>query len=151
MRLTDIMNSPVETITPDSSASAARTAMKRRGTHHLVVVSGSKVVGILSARDLRGVGSNDPIQDVMSSDVVTAAGRTTVREAANLLRGRQVGCLPVMEGGRAVGMVTISDLLELLGRGVERPVGKSTRWTLKARGPRKTRPSADRARLEHVR
>jgi acetoin utilization protein AcuB len=144
------MTSPVETITPGTSATLARTAMKRRGTHHLVVVSGSKVVGIVSSRDLRGAGGNTPVQDVMSTDVVTAPGRATVRDAANLLRGRQVGCLPVMEGGRAVGMVTISDLLELLGRGVERPVAKSTRWTLKARGPRKIRPSADRSRLEHT-
>jgi CBS domain-containing protein len=150
MRLTDIMSSPVETIAPGTSVTLARTAMKRRGTHHLVVVRGSKVVGILSARDLRGVGGDDPIDEVMSTDVVTAPASAHVRDAANLLRGRQVGCLPIVERGRAVGMVTISDLLELLGRGVERPVGKSTRWTLKARGPRKTRPSADRSHLDHV-
>ena len=56
-----------------------------------------------------------------------------------------------MERGRPVGMVTIADLLELVGRGATRPVAESTRWTLKARGPRRARPSKDRRSLEYTR
>ena len=60
----------------------------------------------------------------------------TVREAANLLRGRSIGCLPVFDGDQLAGIVTTSDLLELIGRGVERPVAESTRWTLGRRPSR---------------
>jgi acetoin utilization protein AcuB len=111
--------------------------------HHIVVVdTDGKVEGIVSERDLGGrhgssVRSKLTIGELMTSPVVTATPDTTVREAANLLRGRSIGCLPVVRRKRAIGMVTIADLLELIGRGAERPVPKSTRWTLKHRGPRR--------------
>jgi CBS domain-containing protein len=87
----------------------------------------------------------------MSHRVVTAAPTTTIREAANLLRGHTVGCLPVLDRGRPVGIVTITDLLELIGRGVEKPVATSVRWTLRGRGPRKARPNARRNGLAYGR
>ena len=145
------MSSAVETIEPDASATLARTAMKRAGVRHLTVTEGSKVVGVLCAHDLRGAPADQPVAQLMSSNPLSASPGATVREAANLLRGRRISCLPIIDRGRVVGIVTISDLLDLLGRGTERPVGKSTRWTLKARGPRKARPSPDRSRLEHTR
>jgi len=61
-------------------------------------------------------------------------------QAANLLRGFVIGSLVVQEGDKPVGIVTTTDLLDLIGRGAERPVPKSTRWTLRARGPRHARP-----------
>ncbi len=42
-----------------------------------------------------------------------------------------------MEGKKVVGIVTTTDLLDLVGRGAERPVATSERWVLKDRGPRK--------------
>ena len=45
------------------------------------------------------------------------APEATVRQAANRLRGRGVGCLAVMDDGRLRGIVTTQDLLELIGRG----------------------------------
>ena len=53
----------------------------------------------------------------MSSPVVTASASTTVADAAKLLPGHAVGCLPVTERGRPIGIVTIADLLTLLGKG----------------------------------
>ncbi len=53
-----------------------------------------------------------------------------MREAANLLRGRAIGCLPVVSGERIVGIVTITDLLELIGRGQEKAVTQKERRTL---------------------
>jgi acetoin utilization protein AcuB len=73
----------------------------------------------------------------MSAPVISAAARMTVRKAANLLRGRTIGCLPVVEEGKLVGIVTISDLLERIGRGSERPIERGRRWILKGRGPRR--------------
>jgi CBS domain-containing protein len=74
------------------------------------------------------------VEDVMFRHVVTGTPDLTIREAANLLRGRTIGALPIFQSGRLVGLVTISDLLEVLGRGAERPVASSTRWTLRDRG-----------------
>ena len=81
----------------------------------------------------------------MSRDVVTVEPTTTVRQAANLMRGRYLGCLPVVDGGKLVGMVTTSDLLELLGRGAIAPSPRAERWTLKGRGPRKRGRTVARA------
>jgi CBS domain-containing protein len=74
-----------------------------------------------------------------------------VRVAHDLLRGRDIGCLPIVDRARPIGIVTISDVLELIGRGAERPILKTTRWTLRVRGPRKVEPSADRTRLTYRR
>jgi acetoin utilization protein AcuB len=150
MRLQDIMSTPVETITTRTPAAEARALMKRQAIHHLVVMDGRKPIGVVSARDLAAdrLGS---VRDIMSAPVATARPRATVREAANLLRGRTVGCLPIVDGGKVVGIVTISDLLELIGRGVERPIERSTSWTLRARGPRKRRPTSDRQGVAYSR
>jgi CBS-domain-containing membrane protein len=106
-------------------------------------VEGHKPVGVVSERDLGGpkgaeVRRGRTVGDLMSQPLVTATPQTTVREAANLLRGHLVGCLPLLERGRIVGIVTLSDLLDLIGRGVERPVARGKRWTLRHRGPRRS-------------
>jgi CBS domain-containing protein len=115
----------------------------------LLVFTGGRVVGILSDRDFgrragpRGTGT---VTEVMSDDVVTASPQMTIRQAANLMRGRWIGCLAVVDGPTPVGIVTTTDLLELIGRGVERPIERSTRWTLGRRGARDARPALRHAR-----
>ena len=141
MRLHDIMTTKVETVTLGTSAEDAWNRMKGRRIHHLVVMDGASVAGVLSDRDLgsaRGAAlrADKSVDDLMACPVVSVTSNTTVREAANKLRGRSIGCLPVVDRGRLTGIVTVSDLLELIGRGVERPIAKSTRWTLARRGPR---------------
>ena len=78
----------------------------------------------------------------MTTHVVTVEPTTTVRKAANLMRGRSIRCVVVTERGRVVGIVTVTDLLELLGRGSDRPVTTATRWTLKHRTPHRKRVTA---------
>jgi acetoin utilization protein AcuB len=136
MRLHDIMSKRVVTVAPGRPVSEALEEMRQHDLHHLVVVDEGKVVGIMSARD-RGDGQlGREVRDVMHAPVVTATTRTTVREAANLLRGRSIGCLPVLDGDRLAGIVTTSDLLELIGRGVEKPVAESKPWTVGRRPDR---------------
>jgi len=140
MRLRDIMHTRVETISPRESAAVAFERMRRARIRHLVVQDGKKVVGVLSDRDLAGMGSLrqvETVKDVMSSPAVSCSPDLTVRQAANLLRGRTMGCLPILEDGKIVGIVTTTDLLETIGAGIERPVPKTRRWILKDRGPRR--------------
>jgi CBS domain-containing protein len=140
MRVHEVMSSPVHGIGPDGSLAEAAEQMRQHRVHHLLVVEGRRVLGVLSARDLLG-RSEGPVSVAMSAPVVTVSPTATVRQAANLLRGQTLGCVPVLDGERPVGMLTVSDLLELLGRGADRGVGESTRWTLKDRGPRKQTPA----------
>ena len=136
MRVREIMTKNVETIAADEAVSAALQRMRARRIHHLVVVRGRKPVGVVSSRDL-GLGQEGDVGSVMSAPAVSATPDMTIRKVANLLRGRSIGCLAVMEGARLVGIVTTTDLLERIGRGAERPITRGKRWTLKGRGPRR--------------
>jgi acetoin utilization protein AcuB len=141
MRLEEIMNRNVAHIDASADVERARSAMLERDLHHLVVLDDGRVVGVLSSDDLAGTPAGS-VRDVMTTRIVKASPTTTVREAANLLRGRGVGCLPVLDGDTLVGIVTVADLLDLIGRGVERPVAESKRWTLRRRAPtRKPEPT----------
>jgi acetoin utilization protein AcuB len=136
MRIQDVMTRRVETAMPEESVDVARRRMRAARIRHLVVMQGRKVVGIVSDRDL-GLELGERVEDVMTRPAVSATSDMTIRKAANLLRGRTIGCLPVIESGKLVGIVTTTDLLERIGRGVERPVAKGKRWILKGRGPRR--------------
>ncbi|HOS82416.1 MAG TPA: CBS domain-containing protein [Methanolinea sp.] len=57
------------------------------------------------------------VRDVMTKNPVTVSAGATIREAAALLRERNIGGLPVMDGDRLVGMITESDILRLLETG----------------------------------
>ena len=153
MRLQDIMSRDIKTIGPGATVAEARGAMRTNRVRHLVVTQGRDVVGIISDRDLGGRATENgkstrglTVNDLMSHNIVMAAPDTTVREAANLLRGFVISSLVVRDETGPVGIVTTTDLLDLLGRGAERPIEKTTRWTLRSRGPRRARPG-----LRHVR
>jgi acetoin utilization protein AcuB len=124
MRLFEVMTTSVETIPPAMDAGDAWELMRRRRIRHLVVTRGATVVGVLSDRDLGSragarirVGRN--VAELMTSHAVTMSPDDTVRHAANVTRGRTIGCVPVVTGERLVGIVTTAKLLGLLGGGVE--------------------------------
>jgi acetoin utilization protein AcuB len=120
MKLSEIMTEEVVSTAPSRSVTDAFEDMRARSLHHLVVVEDGAVVGVLSERDLGDRQVGREVGDVMHRDVVTATTRTTVREAARLMRGRSIGCLPVLDQGRVAGIVTTADLLDLIGAGVLR-------------------------------
>jgi acetoin utilization protein AcuB len=140
MRIGEVMTGRVETVPVGETAENALRTMRAKRIHHLVVTRGRETVGVVSIRDLDSLPSDRSVctvADVMSSPAVTGNPHMTVREAANLLRGRTIGCLPVLDAGKLVGILTTTDLLELIGRGAERPVSKGKRWVMKGRGPRR--------------
>lgn len=153
MRVQDVMTPHVRTIGADQSAEAAYTSMKALNVHHLVVRDDdAALVGVVSSHDLGAPAEeeyrrNRKVADVMSPHVVTAEPEMSIRQAANLMRGRSINCLPVVQPGRTphlVGIVTTSDLLEVLGHGIDRPKHPERR-VLKARAPR-TAPKVKRIR-----
>lgn len=142
MRVAEIMSSPVRVIAGDELASLAWAQMRLHDSHHLVVTGrDGRVVGVISAGDLGGpygapVRVGRRVEDLMTEPVMVIEPGTTVREAANVMRGRQIACLPVVEDESLKGIVTALDLLELIGRGLERPTASPTRRVLKDRGSR---------------
>jgi len=125
MRAADLMTKNVETVPGGMAAADAWELMRRKGIHHLVVMADSKVVGVLSARDAGGrkgteLRDRSSVADLMTSPAITVDHDTTIRRIANLMRGRTIGCVPVLKGTRLVGIVTVSDLLQLVGGGVGR-------------------------------
>jgi CBS domain-containing protein len=145
MRVQDVMRKRVATIGRSAAAEDAWNQMKSLKVRHLVVQEGSDVVGVVSERDLgpdERFRRERNVEDVMTPNAIEASPETSVREAANVMRGRTIGCLPVVDKGKLVGIITVSDLLTLIGRGIERPVGESKRWLLKARAPRTKAPIA---------
>jgi acetoin utilization protein AcuB len=97
------------------------------------VVEGKRLVGIVTDRDLRQAApsSKSPLTlserqefmdelkvlEVMSRKLITASPTTTIREAARVMVREKIGCLPVVDGNQLVGIVTQTDLLEMLVRG----------------------------------
>jgi CBS domain-containing protein len=122
--------------------------MRLRGLHHLVVIDRGEVVGVLteSALQVRQAEGVAKVEDAMSRHVVTGTPGMTVREAANLMRGRAAeGVLPVVAGQRLAGIVTVTDLLDVLGRSLDRPAGPQRSARPHRRlAPRSTRPAARR-------
>jgi acetoin utilization protein AcuB len=126
MRVAEVMTEGVETVRPTMPVAEAWELMQRERIHHLVVTAGGAVVGVLSDRDIGGrrgasVRAHSRVADLMTSAVVTVQPTIPVRKVANLMRGRTIGCIPVTDGKRLVGIVTVSDLLDVIGRGVDRP------------------------------
>ena len=148
MRVCEVMTEDVQTVTAGTAAEDAWNLMRTRRIHHLVVTEGRRIAGVISDRDVGGTAGSSvrrdrTVGDLMTRQVVTVPATTTVRAAANLMRGRSIGCLVVGSARRVEGIVTTADLLELIGRGVERPVASTTRWTLKHRAPHRKRAVAN--------
>ena len=126
MRIHEVMSGPVVTVTPYLPAEDAWQLMKTRGIRHLVVKEESKVVGVLSDSDAGGpsgslVRRSAFVADLMDRHVVCLTRDDTVRSAANLMLGRNIGCVPIVHREKLVGIVTISDMLRVIGGGADRP------------------------------
>src|SRR5690242_16041976 len=93
MRVFDVMSTPVHTVGAGDTATAAWELMRLHNTRHLVVEdSEHHVIGILAASDLGGkpgaaIRARARVGDLMTEKVVVARPDTTVREAANMMRG----------------------------------------------------------------
>ena len=122
MKLSEILHGKPPTASPHETAASAWDRMQAVHADHLIVLREGEPVGVLSRPDLGGPFGGTHrrmgrrVADLMRRDFITASPRTEVRRAAMLMRRHGVGCLPVLERGRVVGIVTVSDLLRLLER-----------------------------------
>ena len=101
---------------------AVLDAIRMMAEHHvgaLLVMQGDALSGIVSERDyarkviLMGRSSADtPVRDIMSAPVITVQPETAVEQCMKIMTEHRVRHLPVIDGGRVVGMVSIGDLVK---------------------------------------
>ncbi|MFH8489308.1 CBS domain-containing protein [Streptomyces longisporoflavus] len=113
----DVMTPGVVAVGPDASLVEAAQLMRAQDIGHVLVATAGRVVGVLTDRDitLRAVADGaDPLtvsaQAVCTPDPVMVAPDDAVSSAVSLMLENAVRRLPVVEDGRPVGMVTLSDL-----------------------------------------
>jgi acetoin utilization protein AcuB len=135
MLVRDIMRSPAVVITPDTTLQDAYRTMREKGIRHLPVVEGDVLVGVITDRDLRLATSTlapapfppgSQVSAAMSRTLQTADPLDPVEDAARIMRARKIGCLPILDEGRLIGIITGLDLLDALIRmtGVDKPSGR---------------------------
>lgn len=123
----EIMSSVVEVLGVGDTLAAAQRQIKRGRIRHLPVVDGEeRLVGLITHRRIleswvshghpneespADVARDVPVEMVMERDVLTVDPATTAAEAARLLETYKLGCLPVVEHGKLVGIVTEADFV----------------------------------------
>lgn len=128
----DFMTSPVTTVGHDARLLDAALTLRRTGFRHLAIVDGERLVGIITDRDIsrfapslltnisqeeyNAIFENTPLARVMTRDPLTVSPAMAMKEAVLLLYSRKLGCLPVVENGKLVGIITTSDMLAFLYR-----------------------------------
>jgi CBS domain-containing membrane protein len=133
MLVRELMSTDLVTLTEDETLAHAQRCMARGRIRHLPVIRGSKLVGLLTHRDLlaasfsifaevdhneqRRIFVTVPVVEAMHRDVVSVAPDLSVKEAARILLKNKYGCLPVVEdNGDLVGILTEADFLQLTVR-----------------------------------
>lgn len=151
MKARDIMTSPVITVAPETTVKAVAALLFERRIGALPVVQDGRLVGIVSETDLlrrheigtdrferagswwlRLFGADGSLhdyvrsharfaRDVMTREVATVTPDTLLAETAQLLEGRGIGRVPVVDGGRLVGIVSRANLVQALAMRVPAP------------------------------
>ncbi len=135
MIVKEVMKNELTTITPETKLSEAYELMLIKNIRHLPVVENDNLVGIITDRDLRLATSKlakhpfepgEAIRSIMSHPVRTTHPSDPIESAAQLMRELRIGCLPVVEELKLIGIVTITDMLDalLLLTGVHQPSGR---------------------------
>ena len=113
----DIMTREVRTIEASSTMLDAARSMARAKVGSLVVTEKGKPVGIVTEGDVsRAVGKGlepkaTPLRKIMGGPLITTTIDARVEEAARVMAGSSVKKLPVVDGGKVVGMVTQTDII----------------------------------------
>jgi CBS domain-containing membrane protein len=132
MQVWQLMSSDVVTLDAKATLDVAGDLMTLKRIRHLPVVHGDELVGLVSQRDLFLAGVSSVLQfrrsaekewlahikiaEVMSRDVITVAPEADAEEAVTRMLDHKIGCLPVVAGGKLVGLLSETDLLRYLRR-----------------------------------
>ncbi|WP_224250030.1 CBS domain-containing protein [Hyalangium gracile] len=123
MLISDLMNRSVETIEPGATLQAAAGRMRSYGIGALPVIDGGQLVGMITDRDITvratALGKDPtvtPVQEAMTSSVVTCREDAPVAEAERLMEEKAVRRLVVLDSWRrVVGIISLDDIAILPG------------------------------------
>ena len=116
MNIRDVMTPNPRTVSPEDSIQNAARIMRDEDTGAIPVVENGRPVGVVTDRDIvvRAVADGGqldrPVRDIATTNIVSVSPDMSTREANDLMREHQVRRLPVVEGERLVGMVSLGDL-----------------------------------------
>lgn len=118
------MKRDLVTVPPGATLEEAARLLKANRIHHLPVVEGERLLGIVTDTDLRNAtlpgpaagGETAPrtVGEVMTRNVVTLSPEDTIDDAMLILSRQRFGALPVVDGGRLVGIVAKTDVLSAM-------------------------------------
>ncbi|MBI2002434.1 MAG: CBS domain-containing protein [candidate division NC10 bacterium] len=125
------MTRDVVTVEADMPFLEARVVMKGKRIRHLPIVERGKLIGVVTDRDLKQAAPSGAttldvfelnylllkmkVRDLITRDPITIRPTNSVEKAALLMHDHKIGCLPVVdETGSLVGMITETDLLEVM-------------------------------------
>jgi CBS domain-containing protein len=118
LKLTKIMVKDIVTVKTDVTVKRAVEVMNEHEIGCLVVVNSGKPVGIVTERDMLKRIVNElretektSVMDIMSEPLIVATPKMSAGDAAKLMFERKIKKLPVVENGRLVGLVTLTDLV----------------------------------------
>lgn len=115
-KVADIMTDEVVTVTVRDNIYEVAVKMKENDTGFIPVVEGDKLLGVITDRDLviRCMAEKRPnstaVDEIMTRGIKTASRDMSVDKAAELMAEQQIRRLPVTEGDRLIGIVSIGDL-----------------------------------------
>jgi acetoin utilization protein AcuB len=130
MYVSDWMTKKVYTVNADDYLSDAVLLMRERGVKHVPVLKSGKLKGIISDRDIKEYSpskatsldiyelhyllAKTKIREIMKTGVITTSADTPVEEAAMIMLDKNIGCLPVLDGGELIGIISDRDIYRAL-------------------------------------
>jgi CBS domain-containing membrane protein len=129
-KISELMTSPVYSLRETDTLQNARLLMDQKRIRHVPITSGDNSFrGLITNRDVLAntishlagidpatqneIDAGIPLKEIMRTDVRTIAPEDTVKDAAHILYNNKYGCLPVVDRGKLVGIVTEADFLRL--------------------------------------
>ncbi|MGQ9695836.1 MAG: CBS and ACT domain-containing protein [Thermodesulfobacteriota bacterium] len=124
------MKKDLITINKSERMTVAKKILEEKNIRHLPVVEGKKLIGLVTNMDIRKAEASPAtsleirelhylldkltVGEIMTRNVITISPDVSVEEAATILHDNKIGCLPVVEDGNLVGIITENDVMEIL-------------------------------------
>lgn len=116
----EVMSTKMFTVHPNDLAALVKNIMEWRNIHHVPVIdSKENLTGIITSKNIiahekTGLPELTEVKDIMVNEVVTANPKMLVDEAADIMLAKKIGCLPVVENGKLIGIITRNDIVTRL-------------------------------------
>lgn len=117
-KISDVMVEDVITVDPKATAREAAILMKQHEIGCLIVVQGSRPIGIVTERDMLNrvlIELKNPrktkVEEIMSTPLTVVRPQTDIQDAAEIMLRTKIKKLPVIEDGYLAGLVTLTDLV----------------------------------------